>query len=120
MGLMLPSKPLTCQLITQSTLLRRLLFLCRSLYLIVTFIRPVSYTCRKLRHPNIITLMAYSINEHELHIVTNFVEGKTLDKLIFGKDSEEVINGICTQLLVNYHKDFILIHYRSQCMLFIS
>jgi hypothetical protein len=27
--------------------------------------------------------MAYSINENQLHIVTNYVEGPTLDKLLF-------------------------------------
>ena len=27
--------------------------------------------------------MAYSINENHLHIVTNYVEGPTLDKLLF-------------------------------------
>ena len=38
---------------------------------------------RELRHPNNITLMAYSINENQLHIVTNYVEGPTLDKLFY-------------------------------------
>ena len=49
------------------------------------------YFCRKLRHPNIITLMAYSISENQLHIVTNYVEGPTLDKLLFEKFGDEVM-----------------------------
>ena len=42
---------------------------------------------RKLRYPNII---AYSINENQLHIATNYVEGPTLDKLLFDKVADEV------------------------------
>ena len=47
--------------------------------------------CRDLKHPNIVQLLAYAICEEEIVLVTNFVDGNNLDKILFGKESVEVL-----------------------------
>ncbi len=47
--------------------------------------------CRQLNHPNIISLLGYSVNEDEIILITNFMDGHNLDRLLFGKkDKREV------------------------------
>ena len=41
--------------------------------------------CRKLRHENIILFMGYAMNNIEVKIVTNFVQGQILQGLLFKK-----------------------------------
>ena len=45
---------------------------------------------RKLSHPNIISLMGYSFSEDEIVLITNYVEGSNLDKILFGKEALQV------------------------------
>ena len=40
--------------------------------------------------PNIISLMGYSFSEDGIILVTNFVKGCNLDKLLFGKQAIQV------------------------------
>lgn len=40
---------------------------------------------RKLQHPNIITLLGYSFSDDEIILITNYVKGCNLDKMLFGK-----------------------------------
>lgn len=47
---------------------------------------------RKLSHPNIISFLAYAVSDEDIVLVTNYVSGKNLEKLLFGKKSQQVCN----------------------------
>ena len=51
------------------------------------------YTCRALRHPNIITLMGASLDLVNLKVllITNFVDGNNLETLIFKDDKYDKV-----------------------------
>ena len=48
------------------------------------------HICRKLKHPNIISLLGYSFTEDELILITNYVKGSNLDSMLFGKKAVQV------------------------------
>lgn len=41
--------------------------------------------CRLLKHPNIVSLLGYTVSSSEVMLIMNFIEGKNLDSLIFGR-----------------------------------
>ena len=43
-----------------------------------------------MKHPNIVELLAYAMSEEEIVLMTNFVDGSNLDKILFGKKPQEV------------------------------
>ena len=50
-----------------------------------------AHTCtcmffRLLKHPNIVTLLGYATAANEIVIIMNYIRGKNLDELIFGKE----------------------------------
>lgn len=40
---------------------------------------------RNLKHPNIINLIGYAVTDEQVVIVTNFINGNNLDKILFKK-----------------------------------
>ena len=36
-----------------------------------------------MKHPNIVELLAYALSEEEIVLVTNFIDGSNLDKILF-------------------------------------
>ena len=41
--------------------------------------------CRNLKHPHIISLLAYSMTSEQIVLVTNYVDGNNSDTIIFNK-----------------------------------
>ena len=62
------------------------------------------YLCfSSLSHPNIVSLYGFVQNEDEVVIVTNFVEGRSLHAMLFGKNKTTVRNfflGTCICILL--------------------
>jgi serine/threonine protein kinase len=46
--------------------------------------------CRNLSHPNIISLLAYVVSKEEIVLITNYVKGCNLDRILFGSSPKEV------------------------------
>ena len=57
-----------------------------------------SFFLRKLNHSHIITLLAFSLTHEELILVTNYVDGKNLDTVIFSKDYVKDVRNSFMQL----------------------
>ncbi len=48
---------------------------------------------RLVDHPNIVRLLGYAVSAKEIVIIMNFVSGKNLDVLIFGK--KKIVANVC-------------------------
>ena len=46
-----------------------------------------------MKHPNIVSLLGYSVSSEAIVLIMNYVPGKNLDVLIFGKD--RIIAMVC-------------------------
>ena len=57
--------------------------------------------CRNLKHPHIVSLLAYCVNNENLILVMNYVDGSNLDTLIFSK------NRACE--VITCHKQCIIV-----------
>lgn len=42
---------------------------------------------RDIRHPNIVRLFGYCLNEEDVVLIMNYVDGSNLDKLLFSAKS---------------------------------
>ena len=53
---------------------------------------------RNLRHPNIVTMVAYAVVDASLYIVMEYVDGPNLDEVIFGTSHQ-----VCSLQLAMLH-----------------
>ena len=61
------------------------------------------YLCfSSLSHPNIVSLYGFVQNEDEVVIVTNFVEGRSLHAMLFGKNKTTVRISFWVHVYVYY------------------
>ena len=59
-----------------------------------------NYYYRDLHHPNIVNLLAYAIDEEQVVLVTNYVDGTNLERVIFSKSLGQEVISTCNMTII--------------------
>lgn len=90
--------------------------------LVIPYSHLVIYS--QLKHPNIVSLLGYTKSADEIILVMNYIDGDSLDRMIFSTKKREVCNMYCAAACTSpytcmlYNIKLILVYFYLYSHLF--